>query len=272
MILGLSSFAFAWSIGMDGAIPRHRLTAMDLVNKSLALGLSCVQVGDNLPLHTLSAEDLARLHDLSVADQIRLEVGARKLTEENLQRYIDIAARLNSPLLRFVIDGPSYQPPIEEVTGLIRNYLPLLKQHDLVLGIENHDRFKATELASMMDHIGDDRVGICLDCVNSLGAGEGLEWVVNILSPYTVNLHIKDFIIRRFYHNMGFEVLGTAAGQGSMDIHFILEKLSAHHRCKSAVLEQWISPQQSIDQAVLLEDQWARQGVEYLRAIPDLKN
>jgi hypothetical protein len=31
MILGLSSFAFAWSIGMDGAIPRHRLTAMPYI-------------------------------------------------------------------------------------------------------------------------------------------------------------------------------------------------------------------------------------------------
>ena len=56
-------------------------------------------------------------------------------------------------------------------------------------------------------------VGICLDTVNSFGSLEGPEVVIETLAPYTVNLHIKDFDIRRTDHNMGFTIFGTPAGR-----------------------------------------------------------
>ena len=42
--------------------------------------------------------------------------------------------------------------------------------------------------------------------VNSIGAGEGFEMVSEILIPYTINLHIKDFAIFRAVHKMGFTI------------------------------------------------------------------
>jgi hypothetical protein len=50
MILGLSSFAFAWSIGMDGAIPRHRLTAMPYIPYIPYTPISLILLPPHTPL------------------------------------------------------------------------------------------------------------------------------------------------------------------------------------------------------------------------------
>ena len=51
-----------------------------------------------------------------------------------------------------------------------------------------------------------------------MGAGEGFETVSEILLPYTINLHLKDFTIRRVSHKMGMIIEGTPAGKGMLNI------------------------------------------------------
>ncbi|MBA4056418.1 MAG: hypothetical protein C0490_17010 [Marivirga sp.] len=271
MILGLSSFTFGWSVGVNGNMPPAPITEVDLVNKTVDAGLQCLQIGDNLPLHTLSQERLDQLKSLIRKHNIRLEVGARSLTREHLHRYIEIAAFFQSPLLRFVVDGHSYEPDDSTIIHIINEALPLLKMNNIVLGIENHDRFKAIELASIMDAIADRHVGICLDCVNSLGAGEGLDWVSKVLIPYTVNLHIKDFKIQRSPHNMGFTVTGIPTGKGMINVPGLLDQLSEHKRCKSAVLEQWVTPEEKIEDTVRKENEWADESLRYLKQLPHFR-
>jgi len=267
MVLGLSSFAFGWSVGVPGSMPLKPMNEMDLLKATLHFGMKCLQIGDNLPLHLLSSERLAQLKAATTQDNIRLEVGARKLTREHLDQYIQIASDLNSGLLRFVIDGNQYEPPLKSVAVIIKEALPKLTQHKITLGIENHDRFKATELADLMESIGSAQVGICLDCVNSLGAGEGLDWVISTLAPYTVNLHVKDFVIQRLPHQMGFTVSGTPLGRGMINLPGLLEKLSQYNRCTSAVLEQWVGPEATIEETLKKERLWVEEGVAYLKRV-----
>ncbi len=271
MILGLSTFAYGWSIGIEGSVPPQPFDETHLIQKALQFGLQCIQFGDNLPLHTLPSERLENLKDEAKTNNIRIEIGARKLTEDNLDRYIELAAHLHSPLLRFVIDGNDYEPDRDTIISIIKNSIPKLNNNNLILGVENHDRFKATELAAMLDAVGSDKVGVCLDCVNSLGAGEGLDWVSSVLIPYTVNLHIKDFEILRLPHKMGFTVKGTPAGKGMSNVPGLLKELSLHRRCVSAVLEQWIEPESSIEETVKKEDDWAAESLQYLKALTYFK-
>jgi sugar phosphate isomerase/epimerase len=268
MILGISSFTYGWSIGISGKMPRIPMNEIDLVDCTSNFKLHCLQIGDNLPLHALSQERLDQLKAHLAKNNVRIELGARKLTEEHLRKYVDLAIFFKSPLLRFVVDGEGYEPNASIIIDLIKNALPLLKDHNITLGIENHDRFKADELVKIMDSINDPFVGICLDCVNSMGAGEGLEWVLDRLAPFTVNLHIKDFKIERLYHKMGFHVTGTPAGKGMMDVHAIINKLSSFKRCQSAILEQWIEPENTLEDTLKKEKQWAIQGVNYLKQWP----
>lgn len=269
MILGISSFTYGWSVGMDPTAPG--LEEQELLRRTAGYGLTCLQVGDNLPLHALTEVRLQEFKAFASRNNIRLEVGARKLTEDHLQRYLEICKFLKAPLLRFVVDGDDYTPSGQTIISIVKNILPELKKNGVTLGIENHDRFKAKQLASIIEAIADGHVGICLDCVNSLGAGEGLEWVANILSPYTVNLHIKDFTIQRFDHKMGFIVAGAPAGSGMMDLPLLLSKVLPFNKCHSAVLEQWVVPEADAGMTIEKEILWADQGISYLKQLPCFK-
>jgi sugar phosphate isomerase/epimerase len=241
------------------------MNEQDLVNQAQAFGLSCLQIGDNIPLYTFDQNRLANLKKEILSKNIRLEIGARGLTGKHIETYIQLAIYLNAPLIRFVIDGPRFEPDCEEVIAIINNAVPALVANRITLGIENHDRFKARELAYIMEIVGNDNVGICLDCVNSIGAGEGLEHVADMLTPYTVNLHIKDFVIKRLPHLMGFTVTGCPAGQGSTNIDMLMEKIGRYNRCQSAVLEQWVVPENDMAATIIKEHQWAQMSIDYLK-------
>jgi 3-oxoisoapionate decarboxylase len=64
-------------------------------------------------------------------------------------------------------------------------------------------------LAHIVKTLASSHLGIVLDTVNSFGSLEPPELVVETLVPYTVNLHIKDFEVKRVPHNLGFEVWGV---------------------------------------------------------------
>ena len=268
MILGLSSFAFGWSIGIGENSSSHPMRENDLVEVTASHGLHCLQIGDNLPLHTFTEERKQALKVNLEKHNIRLEVGARKLTAEHFQHYIQLASFFNSRLLRFVIDGDDYQPDLSTISTLIKTFIPELEKRKITLGIENHDRFKGKDLAAMIQSVNHKQVGICLDCVNSMGAGEGLEYVVDILAPYTVNLHIKDFKAERLWHKMGFTITGTPAGDGLSNIPLILEKLNVFDRCETAVLEQWVPLDQDIETTCRKERDWASKSIQYLKGLP----
>lgn len=265
MILGLSSYTFGWNVGVPIHRPALPLDELGLIDQCLKHGVSLLQIADNLPLHTFDAARLDRLADRAVRDGVQLEVGARGLTFENVHTYTAIARRLGATLIRFVIDDADYHPTPEEVAQLLRQSAPLLT--NLRLGIENHDRFPAATLRDMIVSAGSERIGVCLDTANSLGAGEGLDTVLRELAPLTMNLHIKDFSITRVPHLMGFNVEGRPAGDGMLDIPRLLKSLSTSARCETAVLELWTPPEPNLDLTRAKEEAWAAQSLAYLKPL-----
>jgi sugar phosphate isomerase/epimerase len=117
----------------------------------------------------------------------------------------------------------------------------------------------------MIEKADSDRVGVCLDTANSLGAGEGIESVAAVLAPLTVNLHIKDFGIERVPHGMGFSVAGRPAGAGLLNLPALLQLLTPFNRCHSAVLELWTPLEARIEETLAKEARWARQSLDYLK-------
>ena len=265
MKLGISSYTYSWAVGMPGHPPARPLDENGLLDKAREHGVTLLQIGDNLPLQTFDAARLDRLARRAAHEGILLEVGARRLTLERAAEYIAIARRIGAKLIRFVIDDGDYHPEPAVVTGILRGVAPLLR--GLTLGIENHDRFPSAALRTMIEAVGSEHVGICLDTANSLGAGEGIETVTTALAPITVNLHIKDFWIERVPHLMGFTVTGRPAGSGMLNLPRLLDQLAPHGRCKSAVLETWPPPEATLEATMAKEASWASQSIEYLKPL-----
>jgi sugar phosphate isomerase/epimerase len=267
MKLGISSYTFAWAIGVPGYESETPMTAPDLLDQANALGVNVVQIADNLPLHRLAPAALSALADRATEDGIDLEIGTRGIAPDHLRTYLDLAVQLGSPILRVVTDTADHQPTEDEIAATIQAFVPALAEAGVTLAIENHDRFPSSVLADVLQRIDSEHVGICLDTVNSFGALEGPERVVETLGPWTVNLHVKDFTISRASHQMGFTIEGRPAGQGRLDVPWLLSRLRSMERDVNAILELWTPPEPTPADTVAKEQAWAVESVAYLRTL-----
>ena len=270
MRIGISSYTFPWAIGTAGQTPLNSLTIAQLLHYAHANGIKNVQLCDNLPvpLHRRSRADLREIKALADQYQIQIETGTCGLTGTHLLVYLEIAQYFNSPFLRVVMDEADHRPSVSEAIEIINEVIENFRGANVVLAIENHDRFSAADLVNIVQSTDNEYVGICLDTANSLGAAEGFKEVVTALAPYTVNLHVKDFTIKRLPHKMGFLVEGCAAGDGLLKVGYVLEKLASHNRCLSATLEVWSSPAETTEQSIENERVWVEKSLRFLRDLP----
>ena len=267
MQLGISTYSFPWRIGIKNFTPPTPLTPHELLQYAAEKNIRFVQFGDNYPLHTLSPDQLDELKMQANRLRVHIQVGARKLTVDNILLYIPIALQLQTDFIRIVIDDEDYFPTESAVIEIINRLVPYLQRTQLVLAIENHDRFPVQTLKNIIESTNRDHVAICLDTANSLGAGEGLGEVLAVLAPYTINLHIKDFIVERLNHKMGFRISGCIAGTGILDIPSLISKLDKYGRCHSAILELWSDPGSTMEETIEKEALLVEKSINYLKTI-----
>ncbi len=265
MRLGISSYSYTWAVGVPGHMPDSPLTAFDLVRLAAQSDLSVVQIADNCPLHVLSASELNELRDLATRSGVHLEVGMRGLFPDLVDAHLEIAKKLSSDILRVVIDAQGFEPDLNSVISHIRSIVPSLKHSGIRLAIENHDRFLSHDFVRMITETDPEWVGICLDSVNSMGAGEGVNEVVRTLAPHTINLHLKEFTVRRVHHKMGFVVEGLPAGKGLLNIPRMVSDIAQYGNCRSAILELWTPPEKTLAETIRKEGEWVASSLAYLK-------
>lgn len=273
--IGISSFSYSYAIGCPGFSPQKPMSAFELLEKAAALQVPVLQIADNLPLDRLSKTDLCALDAQARSLGITLEVGTRGIKREHLQKYVEIAKLLHSSLLRVVIDTKEDEPPVPEIMRRIKSVLPLLEGEGIVLGIENHDRFKSDVFAQIVEESGSSYVGIVLDTVNSFACEENSEQVLNALGKYTVNLHVKDYRIGRIPNAMGLQVTGTPAGEGFLKLPYMLDVLYQNAKQDfSSILELWMPQEDTEAKTLFKENQWVEKSIQYMKHVllqPEIK-
>lgn len=268
MELGISSYTYVWWTGVPGyPAPREPLTPRLLLETAVSLGVRVVQIADNLPLDELSAQELETLRGSACEMGISIELGTRGIQPDILRRGLRIAGALGAPLLRTLLDSPGEEPSAEDAAAMLREIAPEFERAVVVLAVENHDRIPAASLRRIVEGAASAHVGICLDTANSLGHGECIGQVIDTLGDLVVNLHIKDFSVRRLPHNKGFVVEGTPAGQGLLDIPGMLDRLRFRGRDYNAILELWPPPEATVEASVRKEMAWAQESLRYLRTL-----
>ncbi len=91
--------------------------------------------------------------------------------------------------------------------------------------------------------------------------------VLETLGPLVVNLHVKDFTIFRASHMMGFSVEGRPAGQGKLDIPWVLGELKRYRRDPNVILELWTPPEPDLAATIAKEARWAEESIAYLKGL-----
>jgi 3-oxoisoapionate decarboxylase len=265
MKLGIGTYACMWSIGLPGAQPSNPMDAYAFLTKAKELGLSLVQFGPNLPLDHLHDSDLARLFDYAQRSGIQIECGTRTLEPSHLRKQISLAHRLGASLLRTVPDFEvGAAPSPRELAATLAVILPDLEKNQVRLAIENGN-IPARDLSELLEILGSPWIGVTLDTANSLAIPEGTQHVVSTLAKYAFSLHVKDFVVSRAWHRMGFLVEGRPAGKGQMNIAWILRELKTAGAEPNAILELWPPQQSSLQATIALEQAWAVESIRYLR-------
>ncbi len=264
MKIGISTYAYPWSIGIPPYLPENRMDGYQFIKTAAEQDINLVQIADNLPLHKLSEIEREDLYKYAVDLGVEVEVGTRGLQQKNVLRYIRIAQQFNSSILRIVIDEKDFRPEVEEIKEILSDILPELEKSNIILAIENHDRFKAEELVDIVEFFQSSYIGICLDTVNSFGALEEPEKVIRVLGPYTVNLHVKDFKVTRHNSQLGFSIVGTPAGQGMLNITWVINQLQRYGCNFNAVLELWPPKEDNIEDTLIKERQWVVDSMDFL--------
>jgi 3-oxoisoapionate decarboxylase len=265
MRLGISSYTYTWAIGVPGHPPAQPLTIGELLDRAQTLGVEVVQLCENLSLARLPPKEREAVAQRAREAGLRLELGTRGLDLANLQEHLQLACQLSAPFVRLVIDTPGDEPTPAEVVQRLRPLAGEFRRAGVRLALENHDRFPVSVLAGLLESLGSDWTGICLDTVNSFGALEGPAVVVDALAAHTCNLHIKDFTISRVPSQMGFVVAGCPAGQGQLDVPGLFRRFHERQPALSAILELWTPWGPTLEDTLQREAAWAEASIRYLK-------
>ena len=66
---------------------------------------------------------------------------------------------------------------------------------------------------------------------------------------------------------MGFTITGTPAGQGRLDIPWLVAELQRRGREFSGILELWTPLQTTLEQTIAKERAWAEESAAYLHRL-----
>jgi sugar phosphate isomerase/epimerase len=274
MKLGINTYTFMWSVGFEDANPNHPrkavrsqfpLSALGLLEKACSLGVKLVQTGPNLPIDQLAEVELAQFIQFAKNWGIQLELGTRGLDKEFLIKQVSLAKRLGATLIRTLpeIHGV-YTTDVRLILPAVQAILPTLEEEGILLAIEN-GRIPTADLGLVLKEINNSHVGVVLDMVNSLAVPEGWKEATRQLAPHTMCVHYKDFIIRRAWHKMGFYCEGTPSGKGFIEPEWLFDELKVSPYNYNVIIELWPPEQDTLEETIALEQDWARDSVAFLR-------
>ncbi|MBI2302002.1 MAG: sugar phosphate isomerase/epimerase, partial [Armatimonadetes bacterium] len=153
----------------------------------------------------------------------------RRLTEE-----IEAAAAIGWTELHAHLGGGDerYQHPVPwtqhlaDSAALIRALGPVLRAQGCRANLETHGDLTTFELVRLIEDVGPDIAGICLDTANVLCHCEDPVSAVKRAAPYTHLTHIKDGTV--FFVDSGYGRQTLPPGRGALDWRTILPVLAEY--------------------------------------------
>jgi sugar phosphate isomerase/epimerase len=233
--LGLVIHSFAVHVAADRATGHPGRFA-----EPLAFLESCRKLGARGVQVAIGARDPAYAEALRAkaeAASMGLEgiVGLPR-DESDLDRFaaeIETARRAGATIVRTVmLNGRRYETFdtaaafrdfADRSNRSLRLAAPVVARHDVRLAVENHKDWRADELIKILESIGSEHVGVCLDTGNSIALLEDPLETVEALAPWAFTTHFKDMGVEEYRE--GFRLAEVPLGSGFLDLRRIVRTL-----------------------------------------------
>lgn len=137
----------------------------------------------------------------------------------------ELHSSLGAEKERYELDTP-WAEQVRAAAQVLEQVAPVLRQHGCRINLENHGDATTFELARLVEGVGSDAVGICLDTANVLVFAENPVDAVTRAAPYVHMTHAKDALV--FFCESGLLRQGRAVGQGCIEWPAILAILGEH--------------------------------------------
>lgn len=263
MTIGLSTYAFFWR--SSGRAPRP-LDLAGMLRETAALGVFVFQICDYPEIESYDTGRLAATRTLATSLGITLELGTRGTRPEHLRTYLRLARALDARLIRSMWTSGDDRPSPAETEARLREIVPDLERADVTLALETYEHIASAAIVALVEKMGCDRIGICLDPANTVANLELPADVTARCAPHVKNWHVKDFDFSRAPGWVGFTLSGTALGEGRLDYEGMLAALRPRERGINQIVEFWLPWQGDPETTIRREADWTTTTLDYLRS------
>ncbi len=197
-------------------------------------------------------------HDLTAAIETARNLGADIVkVGMDLRRPRPVAAS------RF---HPKVIEQMEAVADLLRDAAPLAADHSIRLAVENHCDCFSEEILWLLDRVDSPVVGACIDTVNGLHVTEDPMAAIERLTPRAFTNHFRDDRIE--FQRWGFKLVGTAVGEGDIDMRRAYELFRDRSSMDRINIETELeTPLGDMQRALDMEIGAIRRSVRYCREV-----
>lgn len=153
---------------------------------------------------------------------------------ETMIQHLEVARQLGSPILRCVAGdlftrdaGHDMARLADDAVAILREACAAAEAMGLKIAMENHADFTVRELASILARVHSPAFGFTVDTGNlAFDLDEPLR-LAQIMAPYALTTHFKDYRVIRTPHGLALE--NCALGEGDLDQVAIAESLARYH-------------------------------------------
>ncbi len=203
------------------------------------LHITLVDLDNNLSEdHLRNVKVAAKKHNLELELNVSFNAPSDPRVNASVEQALKIANALGAKLVKFSLDikrsSPLYGSSLcsevmvqlaDRVSEFKKN-ISLIEQYGPKIALENHCDLFADEVIWIVEQLNHPLIGACLDTMNSLVLGEGVEECVRKLTPYAYCVHFCDLKI--VVDPNGTHSIGTPVGQGDNDCVKIMQELRAN--------------------------------------------
>lgn len=263
-MIGLGTYAFFWQ--HSNRVPKP-LSLIDAFECTRQLGVDLFQICDYAPLLTMSTSDLNAAAREAQNLGLRIELGTKGIQPEQLSGFLGLAELFDAELVRSMVYAPGFRPSLDEAACILDRVMPSFEAAGVTLALETYEQVSTANLVDLVERVGSDRLGICLDPANVVAGLELPKDAVERCAPLTRNVHAKDFAFARQDGWVGFTYSGAPMGDGLHDYPHLLETVKPEARGINEIVEHWLPWQGDSETTIQAEIAWTNTTLNYLRRI-----
>ena len=197
-------------------------------------------------------------HDLSAAIQTAGHLGA-----DIVKVGMDLRRPRPVTASRF---HPRVIEQMEKVADLLTAAVPMAADIGIRLAVENHCDSFSEEILWLLDRVDSPVVGACIDTVNGLHVTEDPMAAIERLTPRAFTNHFRDDRIE--FQRWGFKLVGTAVGEGDIDMRRAYELFRDRSSMDRINIETELeTPLDDMQGAMNMEIDAIRRSVRYCREV-----